>query len=155
MFLSVLGILAIVIWISKQSDTISETEENTTMALSPVDPNSYARTDLIKSTHIHLDIDVDFAGKILDGHVVLSFEKLDAEASSVVLDVRGLTIKNATLEETGQVLEYELGSPSGFGEKLEIKLPSSVGKEFKVRIGYKTSPNSTALQWLSPAQTAG
>lgn len=152
------GIFAVLFWTFGFSDILSgqlylvKTKD---MALSPVDPNSYARSDLIKTTHVHLDVEVNFETQILDGHVVLSLERVEGETNTLLLDVRGLTIGNVTLEESGQVLEYNVGSPTGFGEKLEIQLPSSVGKTFKVRIGYKTSPNSTALQWLSPSQTAG
>jgi len=125
------------------------------MALSPVDPNSYARTDLVKTTHVHLDVEVDFSQQILKGHVILSFEKVELEASSVIMDARNLTISKVSDVASGQVLDYELGSPSGYGEKLEVKLPSSVGKEFNIRIDYQTSPKSSALQWLKPSQTAG
>ena len=90
------------------------------MSLSPVDPNSYARTDLVKTTHVHLEVEVDFKNQILDGHVILSLEKLDQAANSVILDARSLTITKVTEEASGQVLDFQYGSPSGFGEKLEI-----------------------------------
>ena len=166
------GILAYLFWSLRLSGKtyIVETETNSSesgfdykennqqsgsMALSPVDPNSYSRPDLVKTTHVHLEVEVDFKETVLSGHVILTFEKVDSGATSVVLDARSLTINKVTEESSGQVLEYEYGSPSGFGEKLEIQLPSSVGKEFKLRIDYVTSNKSSALQWLSPAQTAG
>ena len=125
------------------------------MALSPGDPNSYSRPDIVKTTHVHLELEVDFGKKILVGRVVLSLEKVDSNAESLVLDARDLTITKVTEESSGQTLEFSYGSPSGFGEKVEIKLPKSGEKELKVSLEYRTSSEATALQWLSPAQTAG
>merc|ERR1711953_1288552 len=125
------------------------------MALSPGDPNSYSRPDIVKTTHVHLELEVDFEKKILVGRVVLSLEKVDSNAESLVLDARDLTITKVTEESSGQTLEFSYGSPSGFGEKLEIKLPAGSEKELNIRVEYTTSSEATALQWLSPAQTAG
>ena len=124
-------------------------------ALSPSDPNSYSRPDIVKTTHVHLEVEVNFEKKILMGNVLLSLDKIDPLAESVILDARSLTISSVQEETTGQTLDYTYGSPSGFGEKLEIKLPSGSDKKLKIRVGYSSSPEATALQWLSPAQTAG
>ena len=125
-------------------------------ALSPSDPNSYSRPDLVKTTHVHLEVEVNFEKKILTGNVLLSLEKIDPQAESVILDARSLTISKVYEEDSGQPLEYTVGSPSGFGEKLEIQLPGgSEKKKLGIRVEYSTSPEATALQWLSPSQTAG
>ena len=125
------------------------------MALSPGDPNSYSRPDLVKTTHVHLELEVDFGKKILEGRVVLSLEKVDPQAETVILDVRDLNVSKISDESSGDTLEFTYGSPTGFGEKLEIKLPKSGEKELKISVEYSSSPGATALQWLSPAQTAG
>ena len=148
----ILGVFGFLLWTIRSPPNPAIVS---TMSLSPVDPNSYARTDLVKTTHVHLEVEVDFQNQILDGHVILSLEKLDQAANSVILDARSLTITKVTEEASGQVLDFEYGSPSGFGEKLEIQLPSSVAPEFRIRVDYRTSPKSSALQWLTPNQTAG
>ena len=125
------------------------------MALSPGDPNSYSRPDLVKTTHVHLELEVDFDKKILVGRVVLSLEKVNPQAETVILDVRDLNVSKISDESSGDSLEFTYGSPTGFGEKLEIKLPKSEQKELKISVEYSSSPGATALQWLSPAQTAG
>ena len=125
------------------------------MALSPGDPNSYSRPDLVKTTHVHLELEVDFGKKILAGRVVLSLEKVDPQAETVILDVRDLNVSKISDESSGDTLEFTYGSPTGFGEKLEVKLPKSGEKELKISVEYSSSPGATALQWLSPAQTAG
>ena len=124
-------------------------------ALSPSDPNSYSRPDLVKTTHVHLEVEVNFEKKILMGSVLLSLERIDLEAESVILDARSLTVSKVSEETSGQSLDYTYGSPSGFGEKFEIKLPAGSEKALAIRVEYTTSPEATALQWLSPAQTAG
>lgn len=124
-------------------------------ALSPSDPNSYSRPDIVKTTHVHLEVEVDFEKKILVGSVRLTLEKVDLQADSVILDARSLTISRVYEEDSGQTLDYTYGSPSGFGEKLEIKLPAGSEKKLNIRVEYTTSPEATALQWLSPSQTAG
>jgi len=53
---------------------------------------------------------------------------------------------------------FELGEANEvFGSALHIMLPSPVaeGGQFDVCVAYSTSPDSTALQWLAPEQTAG
>ena len=47
----------------------------------------------------------------------------------------------------------ELREP--FGQRLAVTLGSDVGDEATVRVHYATSPASSAIQWLSPSQTAG
>merc|ERR1712141_855642 len=48
--------------------------------LSPADPNSYARPDIAKVTHIHLNLDLNFDDKILEGSAILTIEKVQADA---------------------------------------------------------------------------
>ncbi|XP_046441582.1 leukotriene A-4 hydrolase-like isoform X2 [Daphnia pulex] len=124
--------------------------------LSPGDPNSFSRPDEVKVTHMDLELEINFDTKILSGHVVLSVEKVNAEANSLILDSRDLTVSMVQDFETKQLLKFELGSSSTtFGEKLEIHFSSSQTIKQKIVVHYTTSPKSTALQWLSPEQTLG
>jgi leukotriene-A4 hydrolase len=124
------------------------------MALSPGDPNSYSRPDLVTTKHLHLDLTVDFTAKVLAGDAVLTLERTDPAAGSVLLDASKLEVTGVRDEATGQALEWTLGSPSINGERLEVTLPAGPG-QVQVRITYRTTPASTALAWLSPGQTAG
>ena len=126
--------------------------------MSPLDPNSYARADLVRTTHISWEAEVDFEKKILAGSVILSMEKVDTDLSSVILDGRNLTINKVWLLgrwQQQELYEYDYGSPTGYGEKLEIQLPSFPEQEFRIKISYATSSTAAALSWLTPAQTAG
>ena len=126
--------------------------------MSPLDPNSYARADLVRTTHISWEAEVDFEKKILAGSVILSMEKVDTDLSSVILDGRNLTINKVWLLgrwQQQELYEYDYGSPTGYGEKLEIQLPSFPEQKFRIQISYATSATASALLWLTPAQTAG
>ena len=111
----------------------------------------------MKTTHISWQAEVDFEKQILAGSVILSMEKVDPDVSSVILDARNLTIDKVLLlgKQKQELDDYDYGSPTGYGEKLEIQLPSFPEKEFKIKISYATSATASALLWLTPAQTAG
>ena len=56
---------------------------------------------------------------------------------------------------SGEDLKYSIDEDTGYGSRLDIELPVSCASEFKVLINYSTVPESPALQWMSPQQTAG
>ena len=111
----------------------------------------------MKTTHISWQAEVDFEKQILAGSVILSMEKVDPDVSSVILDARNLTIDKVLLlgKQKQELDEYDYGSPTGYGEKLEIQLPSFPEQKFRIKISYATSATASALLWLTPAQTAG
>ncbi|XP_023336732.1 leukotriene A-4 hydrolase isoform X2 [Eurytemora carolleeae] len=125
------------------------------MALSPGDPSSYARPDHVKTTHIHLDWDLDFDKKILSGECILSMEKVDNGVSCVLLDCRTISVSSVIYEPTGENLTFKIDGETSFGSRMEIQLPSGSEKTFKLILKYSTSPECSALQWLSKEQTAG
>jgi len=125
------------------------------MSLSPGDPSSHSRPDLAVVTNIHLDLEVDFDRSVLTGTTLLTIQRVVDDAKTVILDVNKLDIHNVKDETTGQILEYTYGEAGNCGSKLEITLPEGNAKEMKLSVNYTTSPESSALQWLSPEQTAG
>ncbi|XP_001607975.4 leukotriene A-4 hydrolase [Nasonia vitripennis] len=129
------------------------------MALSPTDPNSFSRPDLAVVTHTHLDVKVDFTKKIFDGSAVLDIEK-KGETEFLLLDVRGLVLLSIINVIDGSRLDYCVEKGVDYGSKLSVQLPDTPIVDgdkikYKIKIDYRTSQDSTALQWLSPEQTAG
>jgi len=125
------------------------------MALSPGDPSSYSRPDQVKSTHIHLDWDVDFDKKVLKGCCILTMQKVDAAATVALLDCKALDISNIDYESSshsGQV-NYKVDAETSYGSRLTVDLPSDAATTFKLMIRYSTTSQCSALQWLTPAQT--
>ncbi|XP_077546818.1 leukotriene A-4 hydrolase [Haemaphysalis longicornis] len=131
----------------------------TATGLTDNDPHSHARPDQCAVTHIHLDIQVDFQRKVIAGSAELTCEKRSEHCDALVLDTHELNVKGVTRSQGSQKLEFSLGEADpDFGSKLTVQLPATVfdgGKTTKIRVEYETSPSSSALQWLTPEQTAG
>ena len=89
------------------------------------DPHSVSRPDLHRTSHLHLDLEVDFERRIFFGCVTLTLERLDPGASLLLLDAKNLNISSVTSD--GRPLEYT-EKESDFGDRLEIVLENSTGK---------------------------
>ncbi|XP_014474504.1 PREDICTED: leukotriene A-4 hydrolase [Dinoponera quadriceps] len=132
------------------------------MALSPGDPSSFSRPELAVVTHTYLELDVNFERKVLTGKATLDVE-IKGDTIELILDNRKLVILNITNAVDGSQLQYDIGEDVEFGSKLTIQLllvttTLAVGnnnKKYKIEIKYETSPDATALQWLTAEQTAG
>jgi leukotriene-A4 hydrolase len=105
--------------------------------------------------HIHLDWDIDFDASKINGSVSLDVVSSIKELTNIILDTRDLSIQS--VEVDGKKAAHSLQDAGVFGSSLSFPLPSALalGAKAKVKITYSTSPDSTALQWLEPAQTAG
>ncbi|KAK3753525.1 hypothetical protein QZH41_018018, partial [Actinostola sp. cb2023] len=74
------------------------------------------------------------------------------------LDTSGLNITSVHIKENKEKLSFKLGDKhKAFGTPLYIDLPEGFkrGSIFTLSIGYKTSANASAIQWLKPEQTSG
>lgn len=127
-------------------------------ASSPVvvrDPQSYAQPQAFRTRNLDLDLTVDFDARILDGSVTLDLERV-AGAPELVLDTRELTILGAAAASADGAFAdtaYTLGEPDPIlGSPLRITMPPGATR---VRIRYRSVPQASGLQWLTPAQTAG
>ena len=119
--------------------------------LTTPDVHSYARPDQARVTHVALDLRADFAARTLGGRATLMVTRAP-DVSQVVLDTRGLAIESVA-DAAGHSLQFSLGAEDKIlGRALTVQLPSGVEK---VVVNYHTSPDAAALQWLTPAQTAG
>ena len=115
-----------------------------------VDLHSFSEPHLVETTHLDLDINVDFQKKIISG---IASYTIDNKVGSkrLVLDTDGLVIHKVKGDE--KELNFHLGpSDSILGQPLIIEIEENL-KE--VSIYYETRRESKALQWLNPKQTAG
>ncbi|KAJ2846448.1 Leucyl aminopeptidase yscIV [Coemansia brasiliensis] len=125
-----------------------------------VDPNSQANLGEIATEHVHLDLAVDFAGRKLIGTATHRLAAI-ATAREVVLDTAHLNIKGARLlnaDQSSVALEIDTSTVhSIYGTALRLPLPEpvSAGQSISVEIDYETSPDSGAIQFLTPEQTLG
>ncbi|WP_199609061.1 M1 family metallopeptidase [Flocculibacter collagenilyticus] len=114
-----------------------------------------ANLEQVESTHLYLDLFVNFDEKRLEGFVEHTLEWSDKAKPKLVVDTRDLVIKStyALLNGQWRSAKFELGKVHPVkGAPLTIYLP---GAAEKVRIHYHSTPKASGLQWLTKAQTAG
>lgn len=119
------------------------------------DPYSFSRHDVVKVTHLDLDLAVDFKRQTLDGFAQISYQKIVPEATELHLDSRDLKIKRveAMVDGVLENISWRLGpAVENLGNALIIDLPKN---NAPVKIHYKSMPQASGLQWLSPEQTSG
>ncbi len=122
-----------------------------------IDEHSYAEPYKVRTKDLALDLQLDFTSRTLHGSATYTLEWLDPNAQQLVLDTRDLTIEKAEAESAdGQwhPLEFALAPEPDkvLGRKLTIEAPTRPGK---IRVSYRTSPEASGLQWLTPAMTEG
>jgi leukotriene A-4 hydrolase/aminopeptidase len=125
-----------------------------------VDYHSFANVAAFRVRNVDLDLAVDFDARRLSGHADLNVARLDKNARTLILDTRDLDIRSVSLVEKGAPgtpLTFKLGEAREFlGKPLNIEMPAgAAGSNAVLRIEYRTQPQASGLQWLTPAQTAG
>jgi aminopeptidase N len=117
------------------------------------DIHSFSRPERVRVTHADLEWRVDFDAEQILGRVVWTLERgKGASDDPLILDTRGLTITGVE-DASGTPLLWEPGTPDPvLGTPLTIFARPG---DMKVAIEYHTGPDSSGLQWLKPAQTAG
>jgi len=119
--------------------------------MSRLDPHSYADDTQPRTRSFDWKASVDFAARVLRAEVTLRFTA-PASGGPLDLDTRALVIE-AVLDADGATLRHTLHDADAIiGSRLEIIVPA--GAE-SIRVRYRTSPEASALQWLTPAQTSG
>ena len=115
-----------------------------------VDVHSYAKPLDARVTHLALDLAVDFNTKRIGGTATLDIAA-KPDAKSIILDNKGLEIEKIATAD-GAPLTFKVGA---IDETLGAPLEIAIGAARKIVITYKSAPEAGALQWLTPAQTAG
>jgi aminopeptidase N len=116
----------------------------------PRDVHSFAQPGRVRVTHVSLDLYLDFARRAALGTVELALERRDRRAP-LVLDVNELEIESVS-GTGGTSRRWSLGAPvARLGQALSVQLESA---DASVRIRYRTTARSEAMQWLAPEQTA-
>jgi len=126
------------------------TDTPTTARMAAIDSHSFAQPEQVRTTHLSLNLSLDFEAKVATGSVTHELARADKSAPFIV-DTNQLTILGVT-DQAGEALDWDLQEDQGQwrGRPLAIQLGESTSK---VRIQYATSPLSEAMQWLSPEQT--
>ncbi|HET9487556.1 MAG TPA: M1 family metallopeptidase [Chryseosolibacter sp.] len=115
------------------------------------DPHSFSRPAEAKVKHLYWKATINFETRVVEAMASWMIEN-PGKADSILLDTRGITIKNIMLDNKIPA-KYSLGNGDVIlGEPLAIAITPDTRT---VSIEYETSPDAEALQWLTPQQTAG
>ena len=120
------------------------------------DVHSHARPEVARVIDVALDLAADFEANRLSGTATLSITGVPG-AQEIILDVRNLDLQAVRTPE-GRALAYTLGAEDPtLGQPLTVRFdrPLAAGETRRLVIAYATRPDAAALQWLTPAQTAG
>jgi leukotriene-A4 hydrolase len=137
----------------------------------PIDPgfdyHSYANVDEFRTTHLDLDLRVDFKFKTIAGTVTLQFKRLDPRSTQLILDTKDIMILDVKQKATDVLgatdknqapwvsRPFHLEKPDPIlGSALVIDLPPSKKGTESITINYETTDKSAALQWLTEKQTS-
>jgi leukotriene-A4 hydrolase len=115
-----------------------------------LDPHSYNDDTQPETETLDWKARVDFRTRRLHAEVTLTLK--EASAGPLDLDTRELDIR-AVVDAQGKPLPFILSPPEPIlGSRLRVELPPGLRQ---LTVSYRTSPQASALQWLTPSQTAG
>ncbi|MGH8173324.1 MAG: M1 family metallopeptidase [Rhodanobacteraceae bacterium] len=121
-----------------------------------IDPHSYANTNDVTVRALALELSADFDKRSLNGAAELELDWHNSAAREVVLDTRDLDIRSVDAIDAQGIAHparFVLGKRDPIlGSPLRIALDAQVPQ---VTVRYRTSPDASGLQWMTPAQTAG
>ncbi|KAI0519243.1 hypothetical protein KFK09_006685 [Dendrobium nobile] len=118
--------------------------------MSSVDPHSFTDSSEPFSTHIALNLFLDFSSSTIIGSALISLPT--SYSGNLTLDSRAISISSVIDPDSLSTLPFAISSSADpiKGSPITITLSS----HSSVLIVFSTSPSSSALQWLSPAQTS-
>lgn len=123
----------------------------TTTTFDHADPHSFAKPKEAVITHLYWQAAVDFEAQTINAVARYDIRKYP-DAREIILDTRNLKVIEVWVDEQDTV-DFKLKEPNEMlGQALHIPLK----KDSKsISIQYESAPDSEALQWLGPQQTAG
>ena len=148
MFRLFIFILTLLIVISCKSD-VNKNRVVSSSELIAVKNHSYSNVNEINTTHLHLDIAVDFDKKELKG--VVRHTMNNTGVNRVIFDMYGLSIEKVTIGEDETETTYTIGEElPTLGAPLIVDIEPTTTV---VNIYYSTTDASSALDWLAPELT--
>ncbi|KAG6489906.1 leucine aminopeptidase-like [Zingiber officinale] len=115
-----------------------------------LDPHSYTDSSHPLAKHVALTLYFDFAANTIHGSALLTLPS--AHTGHLLLDTRLLLVHSVIDPVSGAPIPFSFPSSDDpvFGRPLSLSLSA----QSAALVVFSTSPSSSALQWLSPAQTA-
>ncbi len=125
------------------------------LSLAAPDWHTYANYQDLVSTHVDIQVAIDFDNKQIKGYIEHDLKHLKAGVNQLILDTRDLDIHKAEVLANGKWVktQFDLAERDAVkGSKLTIAIKPDTQK---VRVHYNSRPEASGLQWLTPEQTAG
>lgn len=122
-----------------------------------IDESSFANLEDVIAEHFHLKLNIDFEKRIFTGVQRIKLRTQILLVNTVYLDIEDLKIFNVT-SPNGNVLKFEVENPNpNIGQRLKVTIPTKwfEYESFELIIHYETSPNASAVNWLTKEQTSG
>ena len=136
---------------SQNGLTVDDIECEINKDSSLADLHTLSNYQSVYTSHVHLDISVDFEGKLISGSVRHDLSN-PCKKDQFILDTKNLTIKNVFLDN-GEKASFSYGD---FDELLGTPLVIDIQSNTKsVTVEYATTEKTEALDWLMPEQTNG
>jgi leukotriene-A4 hydrolase len=116
------------------------------------DPHSYANPSIAIAKHVDLDLTVDFDKQQIAGKAVWTIDNISG-GREIIFDNNALAVEKVTIGADEKQVNYKLDeADSILGQAFHIPIEAATKQ---VTIYYHTTAGATALQWLTPPQTAG
>lgn len=116
------------------------------------DPHSFADPSAAIAKHVNLDLTVDFAKQQISGKAIWTIDNV-SKGKEIIFDDNQLLIDRVLVDGNEQPVAFKLGeADSVLGQALHIPIEANTKQ---VTVYYHTTAGATALQWLTPPQTAG
>ena len=136
--------------------------QDTARASNSLDPSTLSNSNQSRDVDLALNVEIDFEAKRIFGTATYEVEIVasSSKLTYVSFDCKDLIITSTSIN--GKKCDFDIVvvegmKPEIFGKSLRVMLPSSALSltTLKVSIEYSTTPSSSAIQWLPPAQTLG
>lgn len=115
------------------------------------DFHSFSKPKDCVITHANFDLNIEFEKQIISGSVLYNIKKSE-DCDFAFFDTENLIIEHV-VDQNGTKLKFNLLPHVKFlGSALQVSLKESITA---IKIFYKTTSESSALQWLKPEQTRG
>ncbi|VDN11278.1 unnamed protein product [Dibothriocephalus latus] len=120
------------------------------------DPSSNSNPEYFLTRHVNFNWRIDFNTKTISACVayeMIPFDLYTTPDQMLVFDVKDLEISKVCINQMEAKWLLTDGPYPELGNCLKIHLPRQT-QSFTLHIEYRTSPQSSALQWLDAAMTA-
>ncbi len=152
-FISWVGVLFALLLIGCTENQFKNVAKSNLLLVKQSDPHSYANVDEIRTKHLHLELDVNFDNQTIYGVARHQMENL-TRTDTAIFDIKYIEIQKVTLgKDQERETDYVIGPFDDIlGSPLMVVIDSLT--EY-VNIYYKTTEETTALDWLKPNLTEG